>query len=301
MQSKLFVLVVMAVVFSIIFWNCRKNAPTENNNSNFVKSDSVQVFGGIFHLDTTIVTVSSFKIDKYEVTFELWTEVRNWGLTHGYSDLPAGQNGYNPVGPNNAVVKVSWYDVVKWCNARSEKDVFTPVYYTDNLQATLYRTGQIDINNDALKWTANGYRLPTECEWEFAAQGGTLSQEYYYSGSNDMDFVGWDSDNSGRTTHTVGQKAANELGIYDMSGDVWEWCWDWYDVNNPYFEENLLGGMITDPRGPSKTVPLRVSHGGSCFNIAEACSVRWLDEGRIGAIPGDRSSVVQGFRCVQTK
>ena len=108
----------------------------------FVQSGTFQM-GGQYPKESSIlnfaalpihsVTLSSFYIDKYEVTYELWTEVYKWAMTHGYTDLTAGGNGSDPVGSNNPVTDVNWYDVVKWCNARSEREGLTPVYYTDSI------------------------------------------------------------------------------------------------------------------------------------------------------------------------
>jgi formylglycine-generating enzyme required for sulfatase activity len=186
------------------------------------------------------VSVSSFLIDKFEITFEKWTQVRNWALANGYAstDIAEGQNGFGFSDPtkskvNNPVTTVNWYDILKWCNARSEMDGLKPVYYTSNKQDIVYRAGQItNYPSNAVNWTANGYRLPTEAEWEFAARGGTKSGNYKYSGSNTIGDVTWYAENSGSsplielTTHPVGQKTPNELGIYDMSGNALEWCWD---------------------------------------------------------------------------
>jgi formylglycine-generating enzyme required for sulfatase activity len=133
--------------------------------------------------------------------------------------------------------------------------------------------------------TGKNFRMPTEAEWEFASRGGIKSQGYKYSGSNNLNSVAWYYDNSGNATHVVGQKSPNELGIYDMSGNVWEWCSDWYG--------NYSSSSQTNPTG-SYSGSLRVLRGGSWYCSAGNCRV--LD--RSNSTPDYRNGRL-GFRLAQ--
>ena len=183
-------------------------------------------------------TVESFQIGRCEVTWGEWKEVRDWAVNNNKGYDLAGVGGTYPYGSadNFPVVNVIWYDAVKWCNARSEKEGLTPVYTKDG---TTYKTGRVPANVNS---TANGYRLPSEKEWEWAARGGVSSRNFTYSGSNTANEVGWTVENSSYGTKAVGTKQANELGIYDMSGNVWEWCDDFAFT----FHRRLRGGSWDD-------------------------------------------------------
>jgi sulfatase modifying factor 1 len=209
------------------------------------------------------VAIDTFYIGKTEVKWGEWKAVRDWAVANGYTDLTGVGEG---IGDNYPVTAVNWYDVVKWCNARSEKEGKTPVYKNGK---AVYRTGEIP--EPAVVSSANGYRLPSEKEWEFAAREGTLTRGYTYSGSNDLDEVGWYSGNSGDAVHEVGKKQANELGIFDMSGNVFEWSGSW---------------------SPGLEGSYRVIRGGGWYDYAGYCAVADRD----GRYPGSRYNNLLGFR-----
>jgi formylglycine-generating enzyme required for sulfatase activity len=212
------------------------------------------------------VYVSGFYMGRTEVTYSQWQEVYNWAVANGYTDLPAGSGK----GANHPVHTVSWYDVVKWCNAASERAGLSAVYRHSD--GSIYRTGEI---TPVIEYGHNGYRLPTEAEWEKAARGGlsgkrfpwgnTISHananyradgdSYPYDVSPFTDFrYHPDYDDGGAAyTSPVGSFAANGYGLYDMAGNLWEWCGDWYG--------SYPSGSVSNPTGPSSG-SYRVFRGG---------------------------------------
>jgi formylglycine-generating enzyme required for sulfatase activity len=270
-----------------------------------------------------VVAVSGFYMDTTEVTKTKWDEVHTWATNHGYSfwcDIvgAAHGTGAQAEGPDHPVYLVDWYDCVKWANARSEMEGLTPCY---SLDGVVYRTDSFDhlfdIYDPACDWNANGYRLPTEAEWEKAGRGGAENSRFPWGDTNTIQHAranytssalytydtsptrgahpDYDDPAKALNTSPVGAFAPNGYGLYDMAGNVEEWCWDWYAPG--YYGVSPQ----SDPRGAALAevefgpgYGCRITRGGACVGRGGIdCRVA----ARFWTGPGTAVSI--GFRLVR--
>jgi len=273
-KSTLLILVIMLYIGTTAALTASNSTPLP---------DMVLVDAGSFLMGTATHTpdeqpihrvefTNSFLIGRYEVTYD---EFDRFSIATKRSLLEDIDNQRGSLPARD----VQWFQAITYCNWLSNEHGFTPCY---NSRGTIYYP------------ESDGYRMPTEAEWEYAARGGSLSEGYIFAGSDDAQTVAWYGTSADKV-HPVGQKPANELGLYDMSGNVWEWCYDWYGTT--YYadssENNPTGPLRSDidPQYDGN----RVRRGGSYNEASFHCMI--IARSYDGPKQRDRAC---GFRLVRT-
>ena len=286
---------VFVLAASLLVTGCKAPSGGGGGSKNVIVNTAVT--GSEVFIDGRSVEIYAKWICDHEVTQKEFKDIMGSDAKYdSYSEYGYGE------GNNYPVYYVSWYDAITYCNKRSISEHLTPCYEIAGMSEddwkNLTYTG-IPTSNNAVwnlvecDFTANGYRLPTEAEWEYFARGGAALSEDKYSGTNDdagLENYAWYGNNSNTSTHEVGKKFPNSLGLYDMSGNVWEWCWDWYDAIT----------VDTPSTGPTSASQRKI-RGGGFFDSKDKCTTGYRNLGWDSGTfyqPGKKADL--GFRVCRS-
>lgn len=249
----------------------------------------VKIEAGLFEMGSRMefnnavhsVDVPEFWMDSTEVTLAEWSAVASWAGAFGYvfGSQGSAKKAAHPV------AEITWYDAVRWCNAKSERAGLRPCYYVGAGRGVsdVYRVGNLDLTNAMVDWAADGYRLPTEAEWEKAARGGLVGKKFPNGDKLPRNEGNHSFDNI--APKPVKSYPPNGFGLYEMAGNVWEWVWDWYAAD--------LSSFTADPHGPDSG-ERRVIRGGGFSGSPDSCGVAARVSSR-----GDVSVETGGFRVIR--
>ncbi len=247
---------IYVLFFSIILMACSSRKLSINQDMVFVEGGEYILGKEGFSTQSVHIKLSDYYVSKYEITVEQWEQfLKETETLYQWKDKYTDMREESPF--HDSPIGVGWNLAIQYANWVSRKYSLEECYI---------------VNGDDVEWkrNANGYRLLTDAEWEFAARGGNFSQGFKYSGSNNMDEVAWTGWNSDDIAHPVGTKKANELGLFDMSGNIDEWCWD---LSEKYPNDKSI--ILVNPTGPSladyltrNNMRWRIARGG-CYGTSD--------------------------------
>ena len=280
--------IILILTVILVFISCQKKpVPVEQEEEKVTPLNMVYIEGGSFMMGYTAYENINGKIQRYSVPRKVTLDDFKMSTTEitqsQYKQLMGEREDYDFYSPDYPVEFITWYEAVEFCNRLSERDGFEKCYTFDG-------------DDVSCNFSADGYRLPTEAEWYYAAIGGKYDEGFSFSGSNvskdvNADMIEYD-------LSPVASKKCNQLGLYDMTGNVFEWCWDWYDDYEFFYDTPLI-----NPKGPENKdhkITDKVIKGGDTMNLYHI-TYRYLSDAKTGLTDvEDETCVHLGFRVCQS-